>query len=169
MSFFYGKSKDIQSLGNAMNASQTAYDLIKHFESLKLRPYKDENGKPTVGWGHTRNVKFGMSITEEEAERLFADDIANVERALASMLKVIVLQHEYDALASFVFNVGGWKAQTSTLIRKVNLKDPLAPVEFLRWNKITDHQTGRVRVSNGLTHRRQAEMRLFSDGVLLLV
>ena len=33
--------------------NQEGLDLIKHFESLRLKAYQDSVGVWTIGWGHT--------------------------------------------------------------------------------------------------------------------
>jgi GH24 family phage-related lysozyme (muramidase) len=67
-------------------------------------------------------------------------------------------QHEYDALVSFTFNVGGGNLKRSTLRRKINNGCNTAVAEFPRWN-----QAG-GRVIAGLTKRRKAEANLFNLG-----
>ena len=50
-------------------------ELIKHFEGLRLKAYRDSGGVLTIGYGHTTNVYEKQTITEAEAETLFAKDI----------------------------------------------------------------------------------------------
>ena len=43
----------------------SAREIIKHFEGLKLESYKCPAGIWTVGWGHTSGVVKGDKITEK--------------------------------------------------------------------------------------------------------
>ncbi len=135
-------------------------DHIKEWEKLRLKAYMPtKNDKWTIGWGHTSTAKKGMSISQAKAERLLRDDLAWVRQCLASSITVPLTQPQYDALASFVFNVGGSAFSSSTLLRKLNACDYVGAAEQLpRWNK----QAGKVL--RGLTRRRADEMELFLKG-----
>lgn len=131
--------------------------LIKHFEGLRLEAYKDPGGVWTIGYGHTRNVYEGMVITEQEAEALLWVDISWVEVAINRNVMVPLTQNQYDALASWVFNLGETNLKRSTLLRKLNNADyDGAAQEFLRWDKL-DGET-----LDGLTRRREAEVALWT-------
>ncbi len=141
-------------------------ELIKSFENLELTAYLCPAGKWTIGWGHTRNVKRDQVITAEKAEAFFRDDIFPIEEGL-NRLGLDLNQNQFDALVSFVFNVGWENFSESTLLRRIqadtNHRD--IPVQFARWNKITDKKTGRKKVSNGLVRRRKAEADLYMTPV----
>ena len=47
-----------------MRASYILISKLKEFEGLRLRAYKDLVGVWTIGYGHTRGVKAGQTITE---------------------------------------------------------------------------------------------------------
>lgn len=144
-----------------MKTSQRGIDLIKSFEGLRLTAYPDPGtgGDPwTIGYGHTKGVKPGMKITENRAEELLRDDLAEFEAALNGLVKVRLCQHQFDALVSLVFNIGPGAFSDSTLLRLLNagLYDDAA-LQFVRWNK------GGGKVLSGLTRRRMAERKLFED------
>lgn len=131
--------------------------LIKEWEQLRLKAYlPTPNDRWTIGWGHTSTAKPGMVITEEEAQRLFRRDVAWAEAEVNNYVKVPLTQNQFDALVSFVFNVGAGAWRKSTMLRKLNAGDyDGAAAEFPRWNK----QKGKVL--RGLVRRRQHEMELF--------
>lgn len=132
-------------------------NLIKKWEKLELKAYlPTPNDVPTIGWGHTHTTKMGMTITKGEAQTLFNRDVAWVEAALAKHVKVGLNQNQYDALASWVFNIGEGGFKSSTLLRKLNAGDyEGAARELPRWNK----QKGKVL--RGLVRRRAEEMEYF--------
>ena len=116
------------------------------------------NDVPTIGWGHTHTVKMGDVITEEKAQELFERDIAWAVAAVNREVNMGLTQNQFDALVSFVFNVGESAFGRSTLLRKLNAGDyEGAAREFPRWNK----QAGIVL--KGLTRRRAHEMELFLE------
>lgn len=135
-------------------------ELIKKWEKLRLKAYKPTvNDVWTIGWGHTKGVTPSMQITKEQAQKFFREDVAWVEDFLNKAVKVPLNQNQYDALASWVFNIGAKNAGTSTLIRKLNAKDyEGAALELPRWNK----QKGKTLA--GLTKRRSEEMGYFLNG-----
>lgn len=139
-----------------MTTSQRGIDLIKTFEGLKLTAYRCSAGVLTIGFGTTRNVKPGQTITAAEAERLLRDDLREFERGVRAAVKVPLEQHEFDALVAFVYNVGLGAFRKSTLLRLLNAGDKAgAAKQFGRWNKAGG------RVLAGLTRRREAERKLF--------
>lgn len=139
-----------------MKTSEKGIALIKEFEGLRLEAYKCQADVWTIGYGHTREVKPGDSITEETAERMLVDDVRVFELAVERALTIPVTQYQFDALVSLAFNIGANAFAGSTLVKKLNAGDMKgAADEFLRWNKAGG------RVLNGLTRRREAERALF--------
>ncbi|HCJ29398.1 MAG TPA: muraminidase [Pseudomonas sp.] len=144
-----------------MKTSQRGIDLIKSFEGLSLTAYPDPGtgADPwTIGYGHTKGVKQGMKITENWAEELLRDDLAEFEAAVNGMVKVRLCQHQFDALVSLTFNIGASAFSDSTLLRLLNsgMYDDAA-LQFQRWNRAGGN------VLAGLTRRRMAERKLFED------
>lgn len=132
--------------------------LIKEFEGLQLKAYKCPAGVWTIGYGHTKTAREGMKITERGAEELLRHDLVWVEEAINKNVRVPLNQNQYDALASWVYNLGGTNLRTSTLLKKLNAKDYYgAGQEMLRWNKAGG------KVLKGLTRRREAEVALWTQ------
>lgn len=142
-----------------MKISKKGLDLIKEYEGLELKAYKDSVGVLTIGYGSTgSHVKPGMTITAQEAEALLLKDVERFEKGVAAAVKVPLNQNQFDALVSFSFNLGLGSLQKSTLLRKLNAGDYAgAQAEFKRWNK-----AGGV-VLRGLVRRRASEALLFGS------
>lgn len=102
-----------------MKISNEGLRLIKHFEGCRLEAYRCPAGVLTIGYGHTKGVKEGMKITQEEAEALLKDDLIGYEQAVESNCPHALTQGQFDALVSFTYNCGvgnlkkllnnGWK------------------------------------------------------------
>jgi lysozyme len=133
--------------------------LIKLFEGLKLRSYRDSVGVLTVGFGHTgTDVRAGETITEDEADRLLRIDLNEAEAAIDDAVSVELTGNQHGALVSFVFNLGAGALRRSTLLHRLNAGDTnRAADEFLKWDKAGKPPK---RLA-GLTRRRKAERALF--------
>ena len=101
-----------------MTTSQKGIDLIKSFEGCKLFAYKDSVGVLTIGYGTTKGVKAGMSITQQQAESFLKRDIVPLEKVLNSM-NINFTQGQYDALISFQYNLGAANFKSSTMYKKI--------------------------------------------------
>lgn len=134
--------------------------IIKEFEGFRAIAYLCQAGVWTVGYGTTRiggkPVAENTKITTEEAELFLEQDLKVFEDAVNQKVVGELNQNEFDALVSFVYNVGVGNFTKSTLLKRLNgFKKTEAADEFLKWNK------AKGKVSNGLTRRREAERKLF--------
>lgn len=139
-----------------MKTSQRGIDLIKSFEGLRLRAYKCPSGVWTIGYGHTRCVKEGMTITTTQAERYLIGDLIASERAVSKYDKIYHWnQNEYDALVSFTFNCGAGNL-------KQLLKNGIRTREQI-CRYITLYRKSGGKILKGLERRRAAEKKLFME------
>ena len=94
---------------NIMKASEKIKTFIKSKEGFSLNPYLCHSGIYTVGWGHTGNVIPTKHYTKDECRELFDNDVKERERQLSIHLEHLGIsyqQHEFDAVFSFMWNVG---------------------------------------------------------------
>lgn len=145
-----------------MKISDRGLELIKRHEGLRLEAYPDpgSGGEPwTIGYGHTgTDVAPGLMIDEAEATRLLRSDVGAAEQCIDEAVEVEITQHQFDALVSFVFNLGCRAFMGSTLLKLLNQGNHAAAMgQFSRW----DRAGGRVMA--GLTKRRHDEAALFED------
>lgn len=138
----------------------TGKDIIKKWEGLRLKAYLCPAGVPTIGYGHTYNVKMGQTISMAQAELFLDHDYQDAEEQVLSLVKVPLTENQLGALTSFVFNLGAGNLRISTLLRKLNLGDYRGAAEqFGAWNKA--RVNGVLTVLDGLTKRRADEKNLF--------
>ena len=143
-----------------MKTGEAGIKLIKGFEGLRLHPYQPVPGdKWTIGYGHTVGVSRGQFITVEEAHEFLRQDLRVYESCVSKYVKVALNQNQFDALVSFVFNVGCDAFYRSTMLRMLNLKQYWVCCQFMRWNKF------RGKELKGLTRRRKSEADLFKTPV----
>jgi lysozyme len=150
-----------------MRLDEAGLNLIRTFESYSTVAYKDEAGKWTIGFGHTRDVREGDSCTTEEAESYLECDVEEAEGCVNRNVNIQLSQNEFNALVSFVFNEGARHFLESTLLKKLLSGDRLgAAKEFLKWVYITDPDTSEKTISEGLMRRRHVESFVFSSEML---
>lgn len=141
-----------------MRLSERGRDLLIKREGIKLYAYQCTAGRWTIGIGHTAGVCQGMRITIEQAYKYFADDIKPVEDYLNRVNDKIerkFLQHEFDALVSFIHQIGLTYFAKSTCLRKI--REGCTPEEiakeFPRWCYITDRKTGKKVICDAVKNR----------------
>ncbi|EGU6732702.1 lysozyme [Salmonella enterica subsp. enterica] len=139
-----------------MKISDNGRAFIRAREGVKLAAYQDGGGVWTIGYGHTRGVKQGQVINHEQADEFLNNDLRQVESCISERVTVALNQNQFDALVSFVFNVGRQAFSDSTLLKKLNEgKYRAAADQFTRWVYDND------KFVQGLYNRRVAERDLF--------
>lgn len=150
-----------------LTTSRAGLDLIKAHEGWRAQWYQDPVDVWTIGWGTTSHVK-GVEhpdsprdpITKMQGDVLLGRALEDVEKAVRTMVTPRLQQHQFDALVSFVYNVGAGAFRRSTLRKRLNAKDwEAAAREFGRWI----YAGGSVW--DGLVHRRDAERTLFAGDI----
>lgn len=139
-----------------MHASRDCIVLIREFEGFRGAAYLDPVGIPTIGYGFTKGVSLGDTITRETAEQRLAHELASYERGVYEATQGKATQAQFDALVSFAYNVGVAGMKRSSVIKAHNRGDYQAAARaFALWNKAGG------RVLPGLTRRRAAEAALY--------
>ena len=156
-----------------MKISKAGIDLIKHFEGVRLKPYKCPAQLWTVGVGHVLyhdqhylsidgrrhfplKPEHKRSFTEAEVNELLRNDIALFESGVERLCGRSLPQCQFDALVSFAFNLGIGALQRSTLRMKLTRGDIRgAADQFLRFCRAGG------KILPGLQRRRVAERAMF--------
>jgi len=143
-----------------MKTSNKGIDLIRQFEGLRLKAYLDSVGVPTIGYGHTKGVKLGQTITEQQAIEFLKQDLADAELTVNRRVNVELTQNQFDALVSLVYNIGSGNFSKSSVLRFLNMENySRAGLSFGLFNK--GRVNGKLVVLKGLTNRRKMETDLF--------
>lgn len=141
-----------------MKTSEKLLLQLMVMEGLMLEAYEDAAGVWTIGYGHTKGVRPGDRISVWWAKELLKDDVEEVEQQVRE-LDVARTEGQFDALVSFVFNLGIDRLKTSTLlkvIREGGSKNAIKR-EFKRWV----HAGGKQL--KGLERRREWEAKRFFE------
>ena len=139
-----------------MTTSDLGIELIKKHEGFRSKAYRCSANVLTIGFGHTLNVKSTDVITLDEAEYFLRQDVEFAEKEV-NKHNLNINQNQFDALVSFVFNLGVGNFARSTLLKKIksNPNDPAIRKEFGRWI----YAGGKAL--NGLVRRRREEADLY--------
>lgn len=146
-----------------MKTGKRGLALIKSFEKFSPVVYDpiagDGRPEPTIGYGHLLKPgeKFDGPISEEVALQLLAADLEEAERGVSEFI-VTARQSEFDALVSFVFNLGADELGRSTLRR---LHSEGRRLDVARQFQRFDRSGGRPL--RGLLRRRLLEAALFLE------
>lgn len=119
---------------------------LKHFievEGLKLKPYLDTKGIPTIAIGNTyykngESVKMtDKPLTKEQAIELGKDTIQDFENYVKKYVKVPINDNQLTALTSIAYNIGKTGFRNSTFLKRINEKDtePRIRQAIMMWTK----------------------------------
>jgi lysozyme len=145
-----------------MQLSFNGLETLKRFEGFRSEAYKDTGGVFTIGYGTTtwneKPVVAGQTITEKEAILALQHDVAWAQTAINQLVRVPLTQNMFDALSSFVYNIGADAFSKSTMLKLLNSGDYRgAANQFTRWVFDNGKQIA------GLVSRRLTEQSLFTS------
>ncbi len=145
-----------------MKPSDKCISLIQQFEGLRLDPYLDSAGIPTIGYGsiyHLDGSKVSMdddTITKSQAVDMLTSHLITLAKNLEPHIDVDLSQNQTDAILDLAYNIGIGNFTKSTLLKLLNTDNIEGAAEqFLVW----DRAGGKIVA--GLTNRRNAEKELF--------
>lgn len=150
-----------------MKISQHGLELIAGFEKFVAKPYLDTGKVPTIGYG-TTIYPDGRKVTMKDApitkQQALQYKMYHIEKRCYPYMKELALnQNQFDAICSFIYNMGGGAFMESTLRKKIiaNASCDEITAQFMRWDK----DNGEVLA--GLVKRRKIEAELFCKPVEL--
>lgn len=154
---------------DAVQFSEKGLEWLAGLEGFRSEMYCDEAGHCTVGYGHlvhrgplgsnprAEEPFVGRTLTKTQGRNLLRLDVQKAETAINSFVTVPLTQSQFDALVSFVFNIGADAFEESTLLRLLNDRFyDAVPHEIVRWHYV--HRDGERVSSAGLMKRRLAEI-----------
>lgn len=139
-----------------MKPSGAARALVRQSEGCYLQAYRCPAGVPTLGVGRTRGVRMGDRCTVQQADMWLSQDLEDAGSHVAQLVTAPLTQGQFDALTSFVFNLGASRLAESTLLILLNKGNYRgAADQFARWVHAGD------KALPGLVARRAAEAKMF--------
>jgi len=134
--------------------------LIKRFEGLRREAARLDDGRWTIGYGHTRTARAGATVDERDAEALLLYDLIGVAHAVNEWSHAPLNQHQFDALVSFAFNIGLENFRRSLTLRRLNEGRMVEAALAMELWRRADFEGERI-VIDALVRRRAYEKTLF--------
>lgn len=139
-------------------------NAIKSYEGLKLAPYKDISGVPTIGYGncfYQNGSKVKLSdkpLTIVQANELFDFHIEKFANTVKDSLKFVPTIYQLGALTSLAYNIGPTAFKKSSVLKTVNSN----PLNFTEIEKsFNDYVFSKSVKIAGLVKRRISEFELY--------
>lgn len=136
--------------------------LVKEFEGLELKAYKDAVGVWTIGYGTTAMAGVGivptpgLRITQAEAEMYLKRGLEKFAQKIDPRFLRPIGANQRGAFLSLAYNIGPNAFARSSALRKFNAGDVAGAAQaILLWNKAGG------KILKGLVRRREAERALF--------
>ena len=161
---------------NPTTLSDKGLAWLKQVEGLRLQPYDDQTGKPTVCWVRGATVGYGhliepaewpslgCGVSQDAAEKMLCRDLAPFERGVSKTIQASLNTNQFDALVILCYNIGIGNFQRSSLSKMINdskARTPFSNVEtaWKAWSR------SQGKVMQGLLNRRNAEWNMYARGV----
>lgn len=148
-------------MSDHLTTNEAGKNIIKFYESLRLKTYLDTGKVATIGFGHTGpEVKLGMVISKEKAIEIFDKDISKFQEGVKKLIKskATTTQNQFSAMVSLAFNIGLGAFSRSSVLRFHNQgqyeKAANSFVLFIKDNG---------EVLKGLVKRRKSESLLYKE------
>lgn len=140
--------------------SRAAIELITRFEGYRRKAARLPDGRWMIGYGHTLTAREGAEVSPDDAEALLIYDLIGVAHGINEWTYAPLTQNQFDALASFVFNIGLESFRGSSVLKRLNegaLIQAACAMELWRRAEFA----GEKIVIDALVRRRSAEKALF--------
>ena len=162
-------------MNDLMHMSDLGGSLTKGYEKLVLTSYKPTiNDRWTIGYGSTFHidgtpVQEGETITEEQANSMFANDMVKFENGVKSRICIPLEQNQFDSCVDLAYNAGfGYRDHTGTYHDWDlwhNINNGMAGDDlFNYWTTLAITQAG-IKL-NGLIRRRKSEVTYYQTGII---
>lgn len=122
-------------------------ETIKAAEGLSLTVYRCTEGYPTIGYGH-RCSADQKPITLEQAEKILAEDIAEAQKNIETLVGKDAPQEVKDIVVEMTFQMGfAGVSKFKTMLKCIKAKDykgASAAMLDSRWAKQTPKRARRL-------------------------
>jgi lysozyme len=159
----------LDMLNGAKGAAKGGYDmvndslinLVKQFESFRGKTYlPTPDDVPTIGYGTTKGVKWGDTITEEEASARLKQELEEFQNSVKPLIKVPLSENQLNAVTSLVYNIGVGAFKRSKALKALNAGDFNA-FRKQAFSPDVGFVFQKGKRLKGLVNRRTKEMELF--------
>ena len=154
------KSYKAQEVKKEISAWDKMFSKVKHYESFQPKAYRCSGGVMTIGYGYTKNVNWGDTITEAKALKLLEEELLLAKNHVLRIVKVPLTENQLAALTSFTFNCGQGSLRKLVCEKNNRLNSGnYKSVEVV----MPKYRMAGGKVRKGLELRREWEISLWSD------
>jgi lysozyme len=144
----------VSDTADKRKVSREGVILIKSFEGFRAVAQPRPEGGWVIGYGHTRSAREGLTVSEPDAELLLQYDLLPVVASLNAKAPGWLNQHQFDALASYVFSIGVDGFDRSEVLSRLRAGSPDEAADaMVGWPETTP--------ADAVIRRRAAERALF--------
>lgn len=137
-------------------SNQMYMDFLKDKEGFREEAYLDSAGVPTIGYGFTKGVKMGDTMTQEVADSRLLEEMARTDQDYNNLVTADLNPNQEAAVKSLLYNIGGPQFEVSKARAALNEGD------FETFKKeAAEFRMADGKVIPGLENRRRDEMELF--------
>lgn len=139
-----------------MDINEQGLALVESFEGYSYHAYWDAYGSRwTVGYGETSGISSGSTMTRAQAEADLRGRMVRQYEPSIKALGVPLTQNQFNALCSFVWNLGPG-SMSYDIGRYLRAREYTAA-----GNSMMEYTRAGGVVLQGLVNRREAERKLF--------
>jgi len=150
-----------------LSAQNSTIAFLMDVEKFEPKAYWDFK-QWSIGYGtgimpNGQKVKQGDTVTKAQAQAMLTRDVVSRANAVNRYVTANINQNQFDALVSFVYNLGETDFKNSTLLDVINANPvnfEAIAYQFRRWI-YADGQ-----VLDGLKTRREKEIQLYKNGMV---
>lgn len=153
------KSYKAQEIKKEISAWDKMFSKVKQYESFQPKAYRCSGGVMTIGYGYTKNVKWGDTITEAKALKLLEEELLLAKSHVLRIVKVPLTENQLASLTSFTFNCGQGSLRKLVCEKKNRLNNGnYKSVEAV----MPKYRMAGGKVRKGLELRREWEISLWN-------
>jgi lysozyme len=86
-----------------LHTSRRVYRRITQYEVMRHVATRDKHGKWIIGYHHVLPCRLSLVIDNKEASAIMRDDLQQLEALIASQVRVLLSQSQFDALVEFLY------------------------------------------------------------------
>lgn len=137
------------------NSLELSLDIIAKWEGFRSKAYQDIGGVWTIGYGFTKGVRPGDTMTKEAGYKRLREEVGHFRKGVVSSLPKGSSPEVKAACTSLAYNIGLSAFRKSTCLKRLHTKDIQGAAEALQWfNKVNGEFV------QGLANRRAEEAKL---------
>lgn len=137
--------------------------LVMFFEAFRGKAYlPTPNDVWTIGYGETKGVKEGDTMSEPQARKLLEQRLGEFQKEFLPLIKVKLNDNQLAAVTSLVYNIGVTAFKKSQCLKSLNAGD-FESFKRQAFSPTIGFVKQKGKILKGLVNRRQMEKEVFES------